>query len=148
MNSIFISGTAGFGTKTINSLPESVKNYIDMCVEHGYQILIGDCIGVDTLVQEYINTIGYNNVVIYCSGSRCRNIVNSDWHIKFVKVPYGVKGRDYFAVKDKAMAHDADYALVVWDGKSKGTYNNINNMKAQNKPVIIYRLDKEYFENN
>lgn len=147
MNNIFISGTAGFGTKAITSLPQSVTQYLDACIDQNYQILIGDCIGIDSLVQEYINKRGYNNIIVYCSGSNCRNIANPNWRVKHVNVPYGVRGRDFFAAKDKAMAQDADYALAIWDGKSKGTGTNIDNMKAQNKTVIIYRTDKAYFEN-
>lgn len=144
---IFISGTAGFGTdKIITTLPESVKNFIDSCITQKYHILIGDCQGIDTLVQEYINEHDYENVTVYCSGSRCRNIINTAWNISYVRVPYGVRGREFFAVKDKAMARDADTALAIWDGKSKGTGSNIENMKMQNKPVTIFRTDKNVFE--
>lgn len=143
---IFISGTAGFGGTALSELPESVKNYINGCVAQKNQILIGDCMGIDTLVQHYLNDIGYDNVHVYCSGSTCRNKINKNWTVVNVIVPPGTYGRDFFAVKDIAMARDADTAFAIWDGKSKGTGANITNMQQQNKPVTIFRIDKNYFE--
>lgn len=147
MTKIFVSGTAGFGTsKALTELPESVKAFIDQCVNENYQILVGDCEGIDTLVQRYLNDINYNNICVYCSGKSCRNIVNANWNVAHVSVPNGVSGRAFFAVKDAAMAHDADFGFAIWDGKSKGTGINIANMKEQNKPVTIFRTDKNRFE--
>lgn len=144
---MFVSGTAGFDTcKALTELPESVKNFIDQCVEQRYQILVGDCEGIDTLVQQHLNNIGYNNIRVYCSGKNCRNIINPAWTVLHISAPCGVNGRDFFAVKDAAMARDADFAFAIWDGKSKDTDTNIANMKAQNKPVTIFRTDKNCFE--
>ena len=33
----------------------------------------------------------------------------------------GARGFDYYSVKDRAMADAAEYGLMPWDGKSKGT---------------------------
>jgi hypothetical protein len=35
------------------------------------------------------------------------------------------------------MAHDADYGLMVWDGKSKGTQNNMQTMTALGKRFVV-----------
>ena len=49
---IFISGTAGFGSaKKITKLPSIVITKLNIMIEKGYNILIGDCQGIDTLVQ-------------------------------------------------------------------------------------------------
>lgn len=141
MSKVFISGTAGFGTKAIIALPKVVKNTLDEIMVRNDTVLIGDCQGIDTLVQKYLLVNGYKNVVIYCSGSRCRNILNPLWTIKRIPVPAGITGRAFFAVKDKAMANDANYGVAIWDGKSIGTGNNITNMRLQNKAISIYRTD-------
>lgn len=141
MSKVFISGTAGFGTKAITELPETIKNELNGIIGRNDTILIGDCQGIDTLVQEYLLVNAYKNVVVYCSGTRCRNILNPRWTIKRIPVPAGVTGCAFFAVKDKTMANDADYGLAVWDGKSLGTGNNIANMRSQNKTIKIYRTD-------
>jgi hypothetical protein len=40
------------------------------------------------------------------------------------------------------MAKDADYGLMIWDGKSKGTLANINEMKKQRKSFYIIKGDE------
>lgn len=52
----------------------------------------------------------------------CRNNV-ANWLTREVAAPRGAKGFDYYSVKDRAMAEAAEYGLMLWDGKSKGTVN-------------------------
>jgi hypothetical protein len=40
--------------------------------------------------------------------------------------------------KGLAMARDAKYGLMLWDGKSKGTLNNILNLIAAEKRTLVY----------
>lgn len=142
---VFISGT-GFGASAIKELPKVVKDYVVDLVLKNCEILIGDCMGVDTLVQELINLLDYDNIVVYHSGNKCRNLINNGWKTKPVIVPRGVTGRDFYAAKDKVMANDADFGLAVWDGKSQGTGTNIENLKAQNKITFVYRTDMQNWE--
>lgn len=146
---VFISGTAGFGgkfKKPMLDLPEDVKALIDKHICADDEILVGDCIGVDLLVQKYLCSKNYKNVTVYHSGSKFRNCLDADWRIRSVKVPYGVTGRDFYAVKDRQMAIDANLGIAIWDGQSIGTGNNISNMRNMNKTVAVYRIDKQAFE--
>ena len=36
------------------------------------------------------------------------------------------------------MAETAEYGLMLWDGKSKGTINNVVNLSRDHKPVVVY----------
>ena len=36
------------------------------------------------------------------------------------------------------MAEAAEYGLMLWDGKSKGTVNNVVNLSRDHKPVVVY----------
>jgi hypothetical protein len=36
------------------------------------------------------------------------------------------------------MAKDASYGFMLWDGKSRGTLENVRNLLAQNKPVAVF----------
>ena len=36
------------------------------------------------------------------------------------------------------MADAAEYGLMLWDGKSKGTVNNVVNLSRDHKPVVVY----------
>ena len=40
-------------------------------------------------------------------------------------------------IRNKLMAGYADQLVAVWDGKSKGTYNMIQNMNKLQKPVYV-----------
>lgn len=35
------------------------------------------------------------------------------------------------------MAEAAEYGLMLWDGKSKGTVNNVVNLSRDHKPVVV-----------
>ena len=36
------------------------------------------------------------------------------------------------------MAEEADYGLMLWDGKSRGTLRSIVDLVRQEKPVVVY----------
>ena len=36
------------------------------------------------------------------------------------------------------MAEAAEYGLMLWDGKSKGTVNNVVNLSRDHRPVVVY----------
>ena len=55
-----------------------------------------------------------------------------------VAAPRGAKGFDYYSLKDHAMAETAEYGLMLWDGKSKGTVKNVANLARDHKPVVVY----------
>lgn len=46
------------------------------------------------------------------------------------------KGAGY--IRNSQMADYADALIAIWDGKSKGTLNMINEMAKRNKPIYIY----------
>ena len=43
------------------------------------------------------------------------------------------------------MSEEADCGIMLWDGKSKGTLNNILNLLEQGKQVAVYFLPKKVF---
>lgn len=129
------------GAKTQRNLDIVIKKRIQNIVNRGYTILVGDCYGIDTSVQSFLSSINYNNVCIYASNGKARNNLGK-WEIKSINVPPSAKGFDFYAQKDKAMAKDADFGLMIWDGKSKGTLNNMVNLLFQEKPVLLYLVGK------
>lgn len=146
MKNVFISGTAGFGTTAITELPPQVISLLDDIIYNGDMVLVGDCHGVDTLVQKYLAAAKYTDVKVYCSGRSCRNKLYPIWSEVHVAVPRNVRGRDFYAAKDNTMAEHADLGIAIWDGKSVGTGNNIANLQRMNKPVTIFRTDLNKFE--
>ncbi len=45
---------------------------------------------------------------------------------------------EYFTTKDAAMAREADFGLMLWDGDSSGTLVNVARLVAFHKPVVVY----------
>ena len=74
---------------------------------------------------------------MYSSNGKVRNNVGK-WQIQAVSVANNVKGFDFYAAKDKQMALDADYGFMIWNGKSRGTYNNIINLIKQQKTSLVF----------
>lgn len=144
INTVFMFGIGGFGNSITPTLPKEVLSKINYYILVGHKIIVGDCQGIDTLVQKYLNKCNYRNVVVYYSGSKCRNKVNQDW--QSVSVLSNESGRAFYTAKDIAACNDADAGLAIWDGKSAGTNRNIKQLRDNGKSVLVYRLDKGYFE--
>jgi len=128
---IFISGSIG-----ISQLPKAAVEKIDSIIEKNFTILVGDAKGVDLQTQKYLLKKNYHNIVVYFAGESIRNNVGN-WETKNIKPTAGERGRELYTLKDKAMANDADYGLMIWDGQSQGTLNNITTMKAANKRFFV-----------
>ena len=45
-------------------------------------------------------------------------------------------------LRNADMADYADAALVIWDGKSKGSADMLSQMHKRNKPVAIYEMER------
>lgn len=128
---IFISGSI-----SITKLPASVVKKIDSIITKRFLILIGDANGIDLTVQKYLYKKKYENVEVYYAGGSIRHNVGG-WKTKGILAKNNEKGRDLYTLKDIEMAKDADYGLMVWDGESKGTLNNIQLMNKLNKKFFV-----------
>lgn len=126
---LFISGS-----KSISALPDEVKSILDEHMAMGTEFLVGDCYGVDAAVQKHLESKGYSNVTIYCSGETPRNnfVTGAKVH-SCAEAAKGLTGSAFHYVKDIQMANDCDQALMIWDGKSKGTKENIRRMTEMKK---------------
>lgn len=134
---VFISGS-----KSISKLPEEVKSLLDEHIALGTEFLVGDCYGVDAAVQKYLESKGCGKVTIYCSGETPRNnFVMGAKVCSCAETAKGLTGNAFQYVKDIQMAQDCDTALMIWDGKSKGTAENIRRVKEMGKPYRIINED-------
>ena len=138
--SVFVAGS-----RQISRLPAEVRNRIDTMIEKGFQILVGDANGADKAVQRHLAAKGYPNVVVHCMENHCRNNVGH-WPTCQISSPRGVRGFAYYSLKDLAMAKAAEYGLMLWDGKSKGTINNVIRLSRANKPVVVYVAPAKNFQ--
>jgi hypothetical protein len=113
-------------------------------IDKGFQILVGDANGADKAVQSYLAEKAYLHVLVHCMEGHCRNNVGH-WPAHEVPAPKGARGFDFYSAKDRVMADAAEYGLMLWDGKSKGTINNVVNLARDGKPVVVYVAPKTWF---
>jgi hypothetical protein len=107
-------------------------------IDKGFQILVGDADGADKAIQRHLADKAYPNVLVHCMKDQCRNNVGN-WPTREVVAPGGARGFDYYSLKDRVMAETAEYGLMLWDGKSKGTVNNVGNSSGSlTRGAILY----------
>ena len=141
MTTVFLSGS-----RRINRLNDLVRSEIQNMIEQGFHIVVGDANGADKALQSYLAGQGYRKVVVFCAGQDCRNNIGG-WEVHEVSVNPKLRGRAFYTQKDKEMASQADYGLVLWDGKSVGSINNVHELLKNGKKVIVYLSPEKRFMN-
>jgi hypothetical protein len=133
MTKVFIGGS-----RRLSSLSAEVKRRIDTVISKGFTIVVGDANGADKAVQRHLAAKGYRSVIVFCMTGDCRNNIGG-WPTRGIAATE-VTRRDfaYFSTKDRVMVDDASHGLMLWDGRSKGTLNNVVNLARQRKPVVVY----------
>ncbi len=119
MSTVFIGGS-----RHITGLSDQAEVRLDNIVGSRLDIVVGDAAGVDKTVQKYLLDASYPHVMVFCSGDHPRNNLGS-WETYQVAPTKHVRGYQFFAAKDRAMAKKADFGLMIWDGKSPGTALNV-----------------------
>lgn len=125
------------GARSVKTLSPTVIKKMHSIFNNGFDVIVGDCYGVDKSVQTYFASLGYTKVSVYASNGIARNNVGN-WTVKSISAPQTYKGFDFYRQKDLAMADDADFGLMIWDGKSRGTYSNIMTLIEKGKSVLVY----------
>jgi adenine-specific DNA-methyltransferase len=138
MTSVFIGGS-----RAVSRLSGLILDKLDDLIERQCVIFVGDANGADKAVQQHFARRGYERVVVYCM-DECRNNVGN-WPAKNVRRPSSRKDFAYYAAKDQAMAQDAKCGIMLWDGQSKGTLNNIQQLIASGKKVLVYLATEKAF---
>jgi len=129
-------------------LHESLTKYLDSIMNRKAEVLIGDCVGADSMVQEYLARNNYNKVHIYVSGNEVRN--NADgigslaWKIHNIDASMYEKGtKEWHAIKDEEMSKKATSGLgIILDEGAAATRKNIERLIKANKNVEVYELSK------
>jgi hypothetical protein len=131
---VFISGSI-----SIKKLPNKVKESVLKIIDKNLKILVGDANGIDSLIQDFCKEKKYFNVTIYTIELLPRYKADEKFNVIKVNLSNDIKrDRERQQEKDKQMTLDSDYSLVIWDGKSKGSYSNIIRAINNNKKVKVY----------
>ena len=139
MTTVFLSGS-----RDISHLNDDIRQRLQSIINQGFSVVIGDANGMDKAVQQYFFDNAYKDVTVYCSGNRCRNNIGQ-WMTRKIAVSPKLTGREFYTQKDKAMAADADYGFVLWDGKSQGSITNVLELVKDNKKALVYHSPQKTF---
>ena len=137
MTAVFVGGS-----RRITSLPAEVKTRIDNVVDNGFSVLVGDANGADKAVQRHLAESQYDKVTVFCSGDASRNNVGQ-WETRNVSVGERKRSFHFYAAKDREMAKQADFGLMIWDGKSPGTVLNILRLVQTSKMAVLVSVFEE-----
>lgn len=132
MTTVFIGGS-----RSLTRLNDIIRTRVDNIMRQQFTVILGDANGADKAIQSYLAAKGYLHVIIYCMDDPCRNNVG-DWPTQRILADHKKKDFTYYATKDEEMARTASYGFMLWDGKSKGTLNNILSLLRQHKKVLVY----------
>ena len=137
MSTVFIGGS-----RRVFRLPTEAKDRLNNVIEKRFAVLVGDANGADKAVQKHLANADYDLVTVYCSGNSCRNNIG-EWKTRHINPPRSKKDFQFYAAKDREMARDAEFGLMIWDGKSPGTVLNVLNLvRASKKAVLINTPEK------
>lgn len=131
------------GSRAVSKLNPVIRTRLDDLIRRGCSILIGDANGADKALQQYFADQHYPNVEVFCM-KECRNNVGA-WPIRSIRPPNHRKDFSYYAAKDAVMAQEAGCGVMFWDGKSKGTLQNLLNLVAAGKKTLVYFVPSKDF---
>lgn len=132
------------GPRAVSRLNNTVKKRLLNIVNQNFTVFVGDANGIDKQIQDFFHSMNYNKVKVFASNGKARNNIGQ-WEIEKVKVAPNVKGFEFYAAKDLEMASQADCGFMIWNGKSKGTLNNMFNLVKLNKKVLVYMIPAKQF---
>lgn len=139
MSKVFLGGS-----RNLSRLNVITRARLSNLIAKRHAILVGDANGMDAAVQRFLAEQSYRHVAVYCMDGKCRNNIG-EWDLVSIDSGGRSKNFNYFAMKDIAMSESADYGFMLWDGKSRGTLNNIINLLQRNKLSLVYFSPKKSF---
>lgn len=133
MSTVFVGGS-----RHVRHLPPEVKERLDNVIASGFPVVVGDASGADKAVQQHLHDAAYGKVTVFCSGAPRNNV--GLWPTWTVDAPKHAKGFQFHAAKDREMAREADFGLMVWDGKSPGTVLNVLRLVRVGKIAVLFSM--------
>lgn len=126
-------------------LPKGVKRELNNHVRNGNKIIVGDAPGIDRQVQDYLNSLKYDNVEVYGPGTGIRYTANKKWKQNVIDAPeFEVGSKEWLAKKDIAMTNASSQGLaIILDKGSAATRKNVNRLLDQSKGVKVYQLSEK-----
>lgn len=128
---LFIGGSRG------SRLNARIRERLAATIARQEEIVVGDANGADKAAQGFLQSCAYARVTVYFSGKAPRNNIG-DWPTCLIVPKAKRRSRAFFAAKDRAMSLVADEGLMIWNGKSVGTLQNIVRLVRLRKPLDVW----------
>jgi len=141
MTTVFLSGS-----RKISRLTAEIRSRLDNMIQNGLRIIVGDANGADKAMQGHLSKVHYSDVTVDHVGRTPRNNVGH-WLTEEVPTDGHLSGRHFFAQKDRHMSKVADFGLVLWDGKSSGSVQNMVWLTEEGKKIVVYYQPEHHFYN-
>lgn len=125
------------GSHTITELDHKVKMMISKLCGDGWHILVGDHSGLDTALQEYLMDMHTDWVQVYTARPQPSHNLDR-WPVSRPPKDGRWSKAPRYLQNTLAMADAADFGMVLWDGRSMGTYFVIASLIEQGKSVWVY----------
>lgn len=137
MKTVFVGGS-----RQVSRLSAEVKRRLDSVISSGHHVVVGDANGADKAVQKHFHEAAYDKVTVFCSGDSYRNNLGQ-WGTHKVHAPKHLNGFQFYAAKDREMAREADFGLMIWDGKSAGTLLNVLRLVRASKIAVLFSVPEK-----
>lgn len=138
MTTVFLGGS-----RAVSRLNDAIREQLDNLIRKNCSILVGDANGADNALQSYFAQKHYSNVVVFSMGAPRNNV--GQWENRRLSSERKARDAEYFATKDRAMAQEARCGLMLWDGVSRGTLNNVCELMSSGKPTLLYFSPEKKF---
>lgn len=125
------------GSRRVSRLNPAIRGKLEELVQRHMEIIIGDASGADRAMQRQLADWGYKTVEVFYVGKTPRNNLGA-WPAHHIETTARLKGFDFYAAKDLEMSREAECGLMLWDGASRGTLANVDNLLRVGKPVALY----------
>lgn len=114
MKTVMISGS-----RSISSLPSAAIESLDRIIDLELPVIVGDALGVNSLVQQYLRSKNYQQVTVYFA------VWQGNGKPRFTHGYPAVPAPGSYSDRDAQMCSECTYGLAIWDGRSRGTAANI-----------------------
>ncbi|WP_028236245.1 hypothetical protein [Pseudobutyrivibrio sp. MD2005] len=142
---VFIFGTNDLSQVISDEwvLPANLRSFIDELISFEDTILVGDCGGINKIIQNYLAAVRYKNVTVYGSRTnQCPKCKSGYWQEKIFTNNNKAESVQQID-RDFKMVEDADVGLAIWDGKSDETFLRMFYLSLLKKPCELYLLNDE-----
>lgn len=132
---LMISGSR----KTTENILQYTYDVVDRSIANGFDIVVGDAMGVDSAVVWRCLEKEYDEFTVYGTKTTPRNEAPTTNYKLFQAIEGQGDGRNY-TDRDRFMVDMADRVMCIWNGESKGTIAVAEYARKSNKQFWLFGL--------